>query len=324
MRFTVLLVSFLLGFLSFTSQSFAEDGFAEPASSMKAVLVTGASSGIGKQIALKLAKNGFYVYAGARKPKDIRALSKIPNVQGIRLDVTVNEEIERAVMHIAKEGRGLHGLVNNAGVFLYDPMIEVSENDMRFILDVNVLGPYRVTKAFAPLLIKSKGRISTIGSVAGLFSGSLFGPYGISKHSMEAFSEALAQEMDKFGVSVSVVEPGNFRSNIMKNMKKRMKEIDSGKRTTLFRDELEGMASFTKSDRSHHADAEPVADAILHFMTSDSPKFRYLVTPNQAESDYVMTRAIKKLIELNADHRFSLSDKEFTALFTTVLKGAAK
>jgi len=163
-------------------------------SSTKAILVTGASSGIGEQIALTLSQNGYYVYAGARKDKDLARLNKLPNMQSLRLDVTKQSDIDAAVRKVQAEGRGLFGLVNNAGVFLFDPLIEVSEQDMQFIIDVNVMGPYRVTKAFAPLIIESKGRINTIGSVAGLFSGRLFGPYGISKFAVEAYSEALASE----------------------------------------------------------------------------------------------------------------------------------
>jgi len=276
----------------------------------RTVLVTGASSGIGRQIALSLAEQGFYVYAGARKDADIRALSALPNTRGVRLDVTIQEDIDAAVKLIEQEGRGLYGLVNNAGVFLFDPMIEVSEEDMRFILDVNVMGPYRVTKAFAPMIMKRQGRITTIGSVAGLFSGKLFGPYGMSKFAIEAYSEALASEMQKFGVAVSVVEPGNFRSNIMKNMAQRLQQIDQGQRPTQFREEIERFAGFTQSDRSHHAEPTPVAAAVVAFMTSDQPQFRYLVTPNQAEADMTIRQLIKRLVDINRGQRFPMSHQQ--------------
>lgn len=278
----------------------------------KAILVTGASSGIGEQIAITLSQNGYYVYAGARKEKDLARLNKIPNMQGIRLDVTKQDEIDAAVRKVQAEGRGLYGLVNNAGVFLFDPLIEISERDMQFIMEVNVMGPYRVTKAFAPLIIADKGRITTTGSVAGLFSGQMFGPYGMTKHAMEAYTEALAQEMKKFDVQVSIVEPGNFRSNIMKNMQKRLDAIDSGKRDSQYRDEIARMANFTKTDRSHHASPEPVANAVLSFMSSDQPKLRYLVTPNQDEADYAITRSLKKIVELNHGHEHTKSDSEMS------------
>ncbi|MBB6521141.1 SDR family NAD(P)-dependent oxidoreductase [Pseudoteredinibacter isoporae] len=292
--------------------------------SKRAILVTGASSGIGHQIALTLSQNGYFVYAGARKERDILALSKLPNIQGIRLDVTKDEDIDSALKRIKSAGRGLYGLVNNAGVFVYDPLIEISEEDMAFVNDVNVMGPYRVSKAFAPLIIESEGRISTIGSISGLFAGQLFGPYSMSKHAMEAYSEALAKEMEKFDVQVSVVEPGNFRSNIMKNMEKRLKSIDQGDRKTQYRDEIARLVSFVNTDRSHHASPEPVANAVLEFMSSEKPKFRYLVTPNKQEADYAIKRSLQKVVELNQDHEFSLSNEALLEMLRSLLGKAEK
>jgi len=297
---------------------------AASASPQKAVLVTGASSGLGYRIATTLADHGYYVYAGARKPADIARLNKNDNMEGIRLDVTRLEEINAARAYVERAGRGLYGLVNNAGVFLYDPLIEVTEEDMAFIANVNVMGPYRVTKAFAPLLIESRGRITTIGSVAGLFSGRLFGPYGMTKHAVEAYSEALSSEMEKFGVEVSTIEPGNFRSKIMANMKQRLESIDRGEKQTRFRDEFAKMASFVRSDRSHHADPLPVAQAVLEFMTVKAPKLRYLVTPNRRESDYTIKRALQKVVQLNQGHAFSMTNTELRRLLETLLAEASQ
>jgi NAD(P)-dependent dehydrogenase (short-subunit alcohol dehydrogenase family) len=143
----------------------------------KAVLITGASTGIGRNMAETLAAEGHFVYAGARKQADLDELNAIDNIQAIRLDVTVQEEIDAAVETIKSEGRGLYGLINNAGVLVAGPLIEIDEEDLQFQMDVNVFGPYRVTKAFAPLIIESKGRISTTGSISGILSGPFFGAY---------------------------------------------------------------------------------------------------------------------------------------------------
>jgi len=147
----------------------------------KAVLITGASSGIGRNMAETLAREGYYVYAGARKQADIDALSAIDNITGIQLDVNEQEEIDAAVEFVRAQGRGLYGLVNNAGVAIIAPLIEVDEDDLFFQMNVNVFGPYRVTKAFAPLIIASKGRITTTGSISGILSGTLFGPYSMKR-----------------------------------------------------------------------------------------------------------------------------------------------
>ncbi|MEM7704577.1 MAG: SDR family NAD(P)-dependent oxidoreductase [Pseudomonadota bacterium] len=281
----------------------------------KTVLVTGASSGIGRQIALTLAENGFFVFAGARKAGDIAELSELENIQGVRLDVTIQSDIDAAVETVQQHGQGLFGLVNNAGVFIYDPLIEVSEKDMRFVLDVNVLGPYRVTKAFAPLLMESKGRISTIGSISGVTSGRLMGPYGMSKHAIESFTDSLAAEMAKLDVAVSVIEPGNFRSDIMKNMKQRSDDQSSDAPESLFDAEISRFAGFTQTDRSRHLAPTPVALATLDFLSAEQPKRRYLVAPNAREAEFAIRSALKRVAELNHDQPYSQSRE---ALITTL------
>jgi NAD(P)-dependent dehydrogenase (short-subunit alcohol dehydrogenase family) len=313
MRKTIVIFFTLL--VTFSTQAVAQSNTAP----QKAVLVTGASSGIGERIALTLAEQGFFVYAGARKAEDIEALSSFDNIQGIRLDVTRQEEIDAAVATIRKAGRGLYGLVNNAGVFLFDPMIEVSESDLQFIFDVNVFGPYRVTRAFAPLLIESQGRITTTGSIAGAYAAGLFGPYSMTKAAMASFTEALASEMRKFGVAVSIVDPGNFQSDIMQNMQRRMAALKSGERSSQFEEEISRLAAFTKVDRSQHADAAPVADAVLDFLTSDRPKLRYMVTPNQREATMTIRSTLKRAVQLNEDQAFSLTRDELVALMDKLL-----
>ncbi|GAA6140136.1 hypothetical protein NBRC116583_38830 [Arenicella sp. 4NH20-0111] len=290
----------------------------------KAVLVTGASSGLGKRIAETLAEKGVFVYAGARKSHDIERLSKNKNMLGIRLDVTKDDDIAAAVKLVEQQGRGLHGLVNNAGVFIYSPMIEVSEKEMDFLMDVNVYGPYRVTKAFAPLIMKSKGRISSTGSVAGFSSGPMFGPYSMSKFAVEAYTDALAGEMAKFDVKVSVIEPGNFQSNIMENMHKRLAKLKSNNQSTQYEDEYKRMVGFTKSDRSQHKDPQPVADAVVHALFSATPKLRYLVVPNAREAGYAIGGLMKKIAQVNADHEFSMTrDQLISILDAQLAKQAA-
>jgi NAD(P)-dependent dehydrogenase (short-subunit alcohol dehydrogenase family) len=109
----------------------------------KTVLVTGSSSGIGLKITERLSTNGFYVYAGARKAADLERLDAMDNVSSVRLDVTVQEEIDAAVEFVKSEGRGLHGIVNNAGVTAFSPLTSGPESDMDFVFNVNIYGPYR-------------------------------------------------------------------------------------------------------------------------------------------------------------------------------------
>lgn len=277
---------------------------APAAAAMRAVLVTGASTGIGRTTTELLAKSGFFVYAGARKDDDLKALSAIPNVQGIRLDVTKQEEVDAAVQTITAAGRGLYGLVNNAGVAVLAPLIELKANDLAFQLDVNVQGPWRVTKAFAPLLIASKGRVTTTGSISGIVNWAMGGPYTMSKHAVEAFTDVLAMELQPFGVHVSVVEPGNYRSEIMNGMRQRLLDGGYGGEGSLYQKRLDALMT-QPSDRAQYKAPDEVAAAFLHALSDDHPKRRYMVVPNQREAEMTIKAAIARVVQLNQDQPYA-------------------
>jgi NAD(P)-dependent dehydrogenase (short-subunit alcohol dehydrogenase family) len=160
----------------------------------KAVLVTGASSGIGRNITERLAAAGYFVYATARKDADLEALGKIENVQTVRLDVTSPQDVAAAVEAITKAGRGLHGLVNNAGIGTGGAVMDSKQEEFELSMDVNALGPVRVTRAFGPLIIAAKGRIVNISSVSGILAGRNTSAYAMSKHAVEAFTDSLATD----------------------------------------------------------------------------------------------------------------------------------
>lgn len=291
---------------------------ADDAGGRKAILVTGASTGIGRNMAETLAENGYFVYAGARKQADIDALSAMDNIEGIRLDVTIQEDIDAAVQTVRDAGRGLYGLVNNAGVAVIGPLIEVDEEDMQFQMDVNLFGPYRVTKAFAPLIIESKGRITTTGSISGILSGLFAGPYSMSKHAIEAYTDSLAREMEKFGVHVSVIEPGNYNSAIGDNLRKRMKRRGRTPEGSLFEQELE-MWFESPMDRSRFKEPDEVSVALLHFLSDQNPKRRYMVVPNQREAEITIKKAIEELVQLNEGHEYSYDRDDLVAMLDDAL-----
>jgi len=272
--------------------------FAAAQNAQKAVLITGASTGIGRNMAETLAAEGHFVYAGARKQADLDELNAIDNIQAIRLDVTVQEEIDAAVETIRKEGRGLYGLVNNAGVSVSGPLIEIDEDDMQFQMDVNLFGPYRVSKAFAPLIIESHGRITTTGSISGILSGVLYGPYSMSKHAMEAFTDSLAAEMAKFDVQVSVIEPGNYNSAIVSTKLRRMTERDQTADGSLYVEEIERLLE-RPADRSIYKEPDEVSAALMHAMFDENPKRRYMVVPNEREAEVTIRQMVTELVQLN-------------------------
>lgn len=291
------LLSVMAGVIGLATPSSAGETEAASAS-QKSVLVTGASSGIGLNITEVLAARGVHVWAGARKEADLERLDAMKNVTSIRLDVTVEDEIDAAVKRISEDGRGLYGLVNNAGVAIVAPLIEVDEDDLQFQMDINVFGPYRVTKAFAPLIIESKGRITTIGSISGILSGTLFGPYSMTKHAMEAFADSLAREMARFDVKVSIVEPGNYKSKIGDSLKKRMDAKGVDFESSAYKDEMERMMARV-GEADDEKDPDEVAEAVHHALFDENPKMRYMVVPYERQAEITIAKAIQEMVELN-------------------------
>ncbi len=272
----------------------------------KAVLITGASTGIGRNLAEALAADGYHVYAGARKDKDLAELDAIENVTAVRLDVTKQDQVDAAVALVREAGHGLWGLVNNAGVggggFIADTPIE----EQNFVYAVNVEGVYRTTKAFAPLIIESKGRIVTTGSIAGTLSWPGGSAYSGSKHAIEAYTDSLAGEMAQHGVSVSVVEPGNYKSRIRRSMVAR--ELETAKAAGMeVTEEMKADYEKTAERELSYKEPDEVTDAFRHALFSDEPLLRYMVVPNRDEGERTIRKKIEELTQLNTwtPHRFS-------------------
>lgn len=297
---------------------------ADTSSGQKAVLVTGASSGLGRAMTEMMASRGYFVYAGARKDKDMKELNAIENVQAVRLDVTKLEEIDAAVKTISDAGRGLYGLVNNAGVVVLMPLNETDEEDFHFQMNVNLYGPYRVTRAFAPLIIESKGRISTIGSIAGTLSSATWGPYSMSKHAMEAYSDALADEMKRFGVKVSLIEPGTYQSKIGASAVNRMKQREQNLDGSEFKTDMDENVDWLTTTLAQSGDPNEVAEAVMQALFGDNPKPRYLVVPNQEQAQWTINRAIERLVEQNNDQKFSYSREALIEMLDKAMAGSAE
>jgi NAD(P)-dependent dehydrogenase (short-subunit alcohol dehydrogenase family) len=295
-RFTRLALMFLFAvpLLVITEASVAQTGKA--AEAQKAVLVTGASTGIGRKITERLAADGYFVYASARKESDLKALGTLKNVQPLRLDVTKPEDIAAALDTVTKGGRGLYALVNNAGVGTAGPVIGSSDQEFDLTMDVNVYGPWRVTRAFAPLIIAQKGRISTIGSISGILASRGMSAYAMSKHAIEAFTDSLALEMEAVGVQVSVVEPGNYNSAISQNAVQRVGEAAV---------KSAGMDPRGVADRSKYKEPDDVAAAVAHALSDPNPKRRYLVVPEQREAEITIRKQIAQLVQLNEGHPYT-------------------
>jgi len=256
----------------------------------KAVLVTGASTGIGRKITERLAADGYFVYATARKPEDLKALGTIKNVQAIALDVTHPEDIAAALATITKAGRGLYGLVNNAGIATAGSIADMSFDEYELVMNVNAAGPVRTIKAFEPLIIEQKGRIINIGSISGILARDNLAAYAMSKHAIEALTDSLAGQLAPLGVRVSVVEPGNYNSAISKNAMARM-GADSAA--------VHSPGYAVRADRSNYKEPDEVAAAVEQALFEPEPKRRYMVVPNPQEAEITIRKQIEQLVQLN-------------------------
>ncbi len=184
----------------------------------KAVLITGASSGLGRAAALGLDRLGFTVFASVRKDRDaddLRALAS-PRLMPVLLDVTDPGTIAEAEERIrqAVGMSGLWGLVNNAGIAFRAPIELVPLDDLRRLFEVNVFGHLAVTQAFLPLVRRARGRIVMISSITALIVTPYHGPYSAGKACLNAFADALRLEMRPFGVGVSTLIIGGVRTPI--------------------------------------------------------------------------------------------------------------
>ncbi len=286
--------------LVFAALQVAAPAAAAPAP-QKAILVTGASTGIGRKITERLAADGYFVYAGARKEADLKALGEIKNVQPIRLDVTKPEEIDAAVATVIHGGKGLYGLINNAGIAAVGSLAETKLEEFDLVMAVNVAGPYRMTKAFLPLILAQQGRIVTIGSISGILASPDLGAYSMSKHAMEAFTDSLATQLKDTGVQVIIVEPGNYDSQIGANAAKR-----------------EG-ADNSRADRSKYKEPDEVAAAVAQALAETAPKRRYMVVPNQHEAEVTIRKQIEQLAQLNEGQPYAYDRDELAKMLDAAL-----
>ncbi|MEE4296415.1 MAG: SDR family NAD(P)-dependent oxidoreductase [Wenzhouxiangella sp.] len=279
----------------------------------KSVLVTGASSGIGRHLAETLAEAGHHVYAGARKEEDLAALNAIENITAVRLDVTKKEEIDAVVDLIKERGTGLYALVNNAGIGDGGPVVETPVDIQTLVYDINVEGVYRVTQAFAPLVMEANGRITTTGSIAGTLSWPGGSAYSGSKHWIEAFTDALAGEMAPHGVQVSVIQPGNFQSYIRRNsvQRRHARVLQAGGEMT---EEMEQEFAATEARELSLDEPDAVSEAFMHALFDDNPLRRYVVVPNEQEQQMTITNKIQQLIQLNQWGPYSYSEEELISM----------
>jgi NAD(P)-dependent dehydrogenase (short-subunit alcohol dehydrogenase family) len=278
--------------------------------SVRSVVITGASTGIGRACALRLDRKGIRVFAGVRTEADAEALQAIASdlLQPVHLDVTDAESIDSAGGAIAGIVRddGLAGLVNNAGVYFGGPLEFISLEGIRDELEVNFFGAIAVTQALLPLLRKcggnaevggdrsgrgagragvGAGRIVNISSLSGLFAFPFMGPYAASKFALEALSDSWRVELRPWGIHVAVVEPGDIDTPIWDKGFETIRRIRDELPTEAL--ELYGpVFELADKGKQRGISAERVAEVVEHALFARRPKIRYLVGSDAKLASY--------------------------------------
>ena len=249
-----------------------------------AVMITGASTGIGRATALHLDRLGYRVFAGVRKEADAASLRQSGSTRlfPIFLDVTIADSIASAAQTVANEVKetGLIGVVNNAGVGLGGPLEFFPIDVLRRQFDINVVGPIAVIQAFLPLVRCGRGRLVLMGSIGGRRASPLAGPYDASKFALEALADSLRLELRPERIHVALIEPGAVATPIFDKTEAYGNDL-LHQLPPAGRQRYEAMLEALRTrltHMQHHAIApECVAKAIAHALTAARPKTRYLV-----------------------------------------------
>lgn len=251
---------------------------------MKSVLITGASTGIGRATALHLDAAGRRVFAGVRKEEDAASLREAGSerLEPLMLDVTDAAQIAAAAERIGSElgEAGLDGLVNNAGIAVPGPLETLPIDDFRRQVDVNLNAQVAVTQAMLPAIRAARGRIVFITSIGGLMAFPMFGAYHAAKFGLEAVGDVFRQELRPWGISVSVVEPGSIATPIWERGQEEVDAI-AGRagdgHTDLYGKAIEAYREVARKTGARGIPPERVAVKIEHALGARRPRVRYLV-----------------------------------------------
>lgn len=241
----------------------------------KTVLITGAGGGLGGATAELFADRGWRVLAA-----DLRPPRPAPNLIPLELDVTDSASVAAALKAAEEHAPGgIDAVVTFAGMMFTGPLVEVAEEDMRRIFDVNVLGTYRVVKAAFPLIRRARGRVITISSETGWQKALMLnGPYAMTKHAVEAYSDALRRELMFLGIPVSTVQPGPFATNMVEGIRSAFDRARDN--STHFATLIGKVGAMAVQEQERAHDPRILAEAVWKAATAEKPRRRYSVRPD--------------------------------------------
>lgn len=249
---------------------------------VRSVLVSGASTGIGRAAALRLAAAGWRVFAGVRSEEDAAALREAASgsLEPLFLDVTDAGQIAAAAELIGERAEdGLTGLVNNAGVAIPSPLETMPIDDFRRQLEINLTGHVAVTQTLLPEIRRAGGRVVFISSIGGRIAFPMTGAYHAAKFGIEAVGDVFRQELRPWDISVSIVEPGSIDTPIWERGERSAEEVGerSPRREALYGRAIERYRKVVRDTAERGIPPEKVARAIEHALSARRPRSRYLV-----------------------------------------------
>jgi NAD(P)-dependent dehydrogenase (short-subunit alcohol dehydrogenase family) len=243
--------------------------------------VTGASTGIGNAVSLLLARNDYTVYAGVRKENDRERLAvQHERIRPVILDVTIPADVARSVQTVRESGDRLVGLVNNAGIAVAGPLEFLPMEALRTQFEVNTFAPIAMAQAALPMLRESRGRIVTIGSIAGRMSAPFVGPYSASKAALASLIDALRQELARFGIAVSLLEFASVKTPIWQKGRAARDALVASmppQALTHYGVMVDAIVAQTRREEREGLDPNIIANTVLAALRARKPRERYLI-----------------------------------------------
>ena len=249
----------------------------------KNILITGASGGLGEATIKKLKEYNWKIYASDNNENILEKYNQDSLVTPLLIDVTNQNSIDKAFEYISEKTSGLDAIANIAGVLRIGSVAEVPVDDVQNILQINLLGIYRINQRFLPLILNRKGRIINISSETGWQTAAPFnGVYALSKHAVEAYSDALRRELAFLDVKVIKIQPGPLKTAMTKQVEYLF--VAEEKKSGLFKAQLSKALSYLPSVYKNAASPTLFAQTVLKALSDTNPKSAYSIKPDKARS----------------------------------------
>lgn len=267
----------------------------------KNILITGAFGGLGTATITELTKNQWHVFASDVNPDILEKYKDNDWVTPVLMDITDQNSIDKALDIIAEQTSGLDAIINLAGILIVGSMVELPIESVQKVIDINLLGAYRVNQKFLPLILNNKGRIINMSSETGWQTAAPFnGAYALSKYALEAYSDALRRELAFLGIKVIKIQPGPFKTEMTRNIEQKF--ADAENESILFKKNLLKGQTYLPGVYKNAHDPKILATTISRVLNSKKPKTTYSLKPNMMRSlleklpvrwaDYLIKKAL--------------------------------